>query len=160
MIDLEIINGDINFANGQPVVISDEQKLVQSLVKILVTPLRATSVRPGYGTYLTNILGHANIPDHIYLTKIRDAIEDAINNLMRQQAEASKRQYVSGGERIRNLLYVDVVRDPVDQRQLDIYIGVKAGSGSIIEKQFVIAPGQYVTEAYMKTTPSVGAGGY
>ena len=158
MYDIEIFNGDLNFANGEFALVRNESKLVQSLVKALVTPLRATSLRPGYGTYLGNILGRA-MPEFIYLTKIEDSIRASIQNLINEQAAASQRQYVSAGEMIRSVLYVSVGRNAMDNRQIDVYVGVQAGSGDIIERQFVIAPGVSVYQEGL-ATPSVGAGGY
>jgi hypothetical protein len=158
MYDIEIYNGDINFAKGGFTLVRDEAKLVQSLVKILITPLRNASLRPNYGTYLGNVLGHA-MPEFIYLTKISDSVKDSINYLISEQSKASQTQYVSPGERIRELLYVEVLRNSLDSRQLDVYVGVRAGSGNIIERQFVIAPGAFVSQRG-QVTPSVGGGGY
>ena len=158
MYDIEIYNGDMNFASGGFTLVRDEAKLVQSLVKILVTPLRSASLRPNYGTYLGNVLGHA-MPEFIYLTKIEDSVRESIYFLMSQQAEASQRQYVSPGETIREVLYVKVLVNGLDSRQLDVYVGVRAGSGNVVERQFMIAPGAFVSQAG-QVTPSVGGGGY
>ena len=158
MYDIEIYNGDMNFANGGFALVRDEAKLIQSLVKILVTPLRSASLRPNYGTYLGNVLGHA-MPEFIYLTKIEDSVRESIYFLMSQQAEASQRQYVSPGETIRAVLYVKVLVNGLDSRQLDVYVGVRAGNGNVVERQFMIAPGAFVSQAG-QVTPSVGGGGY
>jgi len=158
MYDIEIFNGDLNFAKGGFALVRDEAKLVQSLVKVLITPLRAASLRPNYGTYLGNILGHA-MPEYVYLTKIEDSVKDSIDYLIGEQAKAAQRQYVSPGERIREVLYVRVMRNGLDSRQIDVYVGVRAGSGRVIERQFVIAPGAFVSQRG-KVTPSVGGGGY
>jgi len=158
MYDIEIFNGDINFASGSLAIVKDEAKLVQELVKILVTPLRAASLRPNYGTYLGNVLGHA-MPEFIFLTKIEDSVKEAVEFLIGEQARAAITQYISPGERIQELLYVKVLKNGLDSRQLDVYVGVRAGSGTIIEKDFVIAPGAFISQRGL-TTPSVGAGGY
>lgn len=158
MYDIEIYNGDINFARGGFTLVRDEQKLVQSLVKVLITPLRTASLRPNYGTYLGNVLGHA-MPEFIYLTKIEDSIRNSIEWLMSEQSKAAQKQYVSPGEKIKEILYVKVLRSGADSRQLDVYVGIRAGNGNVVERQFMIAPGAFVSQGGM-ATPSVGGGGY
>lgn len=157
MFDIEIYNGDINFANGQFVLVIDGQKLVQSLVKILITPQKSDSLRPNYGTDIANILGHA-MPEFIYTTKIEESVSDAIRFLITEQSKASYRQYVSPGERIKELIYVNVVKNTTDSRQIDIYIGIRAGDGNIIERQFALAPGAYVSQRIGNAPPA--SGGY
>ena len=145
MYDIEILGGDINFTNGEFTLVRDEQKLVQSLIKILLTPLDDSSLRPNYGTDLTNSLGHA-MPEFIYLSKIEDSVRSAIEFMIDMQNRASSRQYVSSGETISQLLSVSVVRDQSDSRQIDVNIAIRAGNGNIVERQFVIAPGAFVSQ--------------
>lgn len=156
MYDIQILNGDINFAAGEFKLVRDEQKLVQMLVKALITPLRTASLRPNYGTYLGNVLGHA-MPEFIYLTKIEDSVRACVADLQAAQARAANRQYVSPGEQIRQILYVKVSRNGIDSRQIDVYIGIRAGSGAIVEQQYAIAPGAFVSQVNQVV---YSAGGY
>ena len=145
MFDIQIYNGDLSFNSGEFTVVKNEQKMVQALVKVLITPVRSSSLRPNYGTDLTDALGQA-MPDFIYLSKIEDSIRDAIAFLMNEQTKAASRQYVSAGERINQLLSVSVQRNAADLRQIDVNIVIRAGNGNIVQRQFAIAPGAFVSQ--------------
>ena len=143
--DLKIRNGDIFYKAGAVGTVKDEDKLVQSLIKLLLTPVRTASLRPDYGTALGGILGSV-MPDYIYLTKIQESITSAIKYMIMQQRAQSLYQYVSPGEQIRELLQVRVERNPSDTRQIEVRIAVRAGSGNVIERVFTIAPGAEVAQ--------------
>lgn len=138
--DLKIRNGDIFYRAGAVGLVKDEDKLVQSLIKLILTPIREESLRPDYGTALGGILGSV-MPDYIYLVKIEESIASAIKYMIRQQKAQAVYQYVSPGEQIRELLSVHVERNPDDTRQIDVRIALRAGSGNVIERVFTIAPG-------------------
>jgi len=142
--DLRIENGDISFQNGQIETVTNEDKLVQSLVRILLTPLGEVTLRPYYGTNLGGIITRPLLPDFIFITKIEDSVKEALEFLMQQQSIQSRYQYVSPGEEIREILSVMAERSPSDPRQINVGVAIRAGSGDVVAKTFTISPGAIV----------------
>jgi len=142
--DLRIENGDISFQNSQVEIVTNENKLVQSLVRILLTPRGGAKLRPYYGTNLGGVIAHPLIPDYIFITKIEDSIKEALDFLMYQQSLQARYQCVSPGEEIREILSVAVERSVVDPRQINVGIAIRAGSGDVVARTFTISPGAVV----------------
>ena len=156
--DIKIRNGDIVYRNGAADRVKDEDKLTQSLVKILLTEIRPYSLRPGYGTNIEMI--PQAIVDTIRLAKMEDSVKGAISYLINEQRRQVNYQYLSPGEIIRELLAISVNRSSIDPRQFEIYIVIRAGSGNIVEKKFYISPNSLVQQQKSYVNIPAEAGGY
>lgn len=123
--DLSIEKGDIKIGtDGSLSTVSGNNKLRQDIIKILLTDIGDNKFHPKYGSHV----GALRIGDHIdsklASLDIESSARNAITNLMSLQASQSKRQALSPGEVIIDVLEVSVVRDKADPRMYNIFVSV------------------------------------
>lgn len=124
--DLKIENGDISItADGKLNTVSDNNKLRQDIVKILLTKLGENKYHPTYGSSIGAIeIGHVTDESLLELD-LSSSAESSIRNLMTLQGSQAKRQYLTPGETIVAILDVSVDRDTIDPRVYNIFISVQ-----------------------------------
>jgi hypothetical protein len=124
--DLKITKGDISIGAGGIInTVSDNNKLRQDIIKILLTKLGENKFHPSYGSDVGAIqIGH--IPDKSLLElDLTSSAESSIRRLITLQRGQSRRQFLTPGETIVSILDVSVSRDEVDPRLYNIFISVQ-----------------------------------
>jgi phage baseplate assembly protein W len=123
--DLKIVRGDLAIDSGGDVVtVYGNDKLRQDIIKILLTKPGENKFFPGYGSAVGMLeIGSVPDPDFV-IDDLETSVESAINKVMSIQRKQAKRQYLSPGEVIVEILDVSAERDQNDPRVYNIFISV------------------------------------
>jgi phage baseplate assembly protein W len=123
--DLSIEKGDIKISpRGSIETVSGNSKLKQDIVKILLTDLGDNKFHPKYGSYVGALqIGHY-ADDKLMSLDMESSAKNALRNLMGLQRAQSRRQALTPGEVIVDVLSVIVKRDEVDPRLYNIFVSV------------------------------------
>jgi hypothetical protein len=123
--DFKIVNGNLSISNtGQVEIVEKEAKLVQDLLKIILSQKGFNKRHPWYGTNIING-GVGNSFDFQFTSSfLQSQVKSAIEILISLQKQQEKSQYVSPEESIAAIKNVSVKERFNDPRYLDIYISV------------------------------------
>ena len=123
--DLKLEKGDIRLdQSGSVLTVTGNAKLKQDIVKILLTELGDNKFHPGYGSYVGSMqIGHY-ADEKLVSLDIESSARTAIKNIMSLQRAQSRRQTLSPGEIIVDILNVSVTRDETDPRMYNVYVSV------------------------------------
>ena len=123
--DLSIEKGDIKIgSSGSVETVSGNSKLKQDIVKILLTDLGDNKFHPKYGSHVGALqIGHY-ADSKLMSLDIESSARNALKNLVALQRAQSKRQFLTPGETIIDILSVTVKRDEADPRMYNIFISV------------------------------------
>ena len=138
--DLKINQGDLAIgSDGDFDRVEDTEKLVQDILKILMTPLGANPFHAWYGSLLPSTLVGNPFEEEFIVkiadTQIRSALE-ALQN--RQRAQAASDQKGTPNELLAAIKSVKVVRDPVDPRFFSVFVTVLTKGLSSARTSFTI----------------------
>jgi phage baseplate assembly protein W len=123
--DLTVEKGDIKIGpSGSVQIVSGNSKLRQDIVKILLTDLGDNKFHPKYGSHVGALqIGHY-ADSKLMSLDIETSARNALKNLMALQRSQSRRQALTPGETIVDILNVTVKRDDVDPRLYNIFVSV------------------------------------
>jgi phage baseplate assembly protein W len=123
--DLALERGDIKInRDGSMKTVFGNSKLRQDIMKILLTELGDNKFHPKYGSHIGSLkIGHVADAKLISLD-LESSARTAIGNLISLQRTQSRRQGVTPGEIIIDILKVSVTRDQVDPRLYNIFVSV------------------------------------
>lgn len=123
--DLKISNRDLVIVNGDFQKISGTEKLIQDILKIVMTPMGGNPFFTYYGSLINgSMIGSAldfQFSSGIASDQLRSALE-TLQNLQRAQMASS--QKVTADELLAAVQSVEVLRNPVDPRYFSIFITV------------------------------------
>jgi len=123
--DLKIENGDIKIdPSGKLTIVFDNEKLKQDIIKLLLTKKGDNKYHYNYGSDVGALKVGTVLDDELLKLDLTSSTEDAIKNLMSMQKIQSKRQVLSAGEVIVDILNIAVERDVADPRMFNIFISV------------------------------------
>ena len=123
--DLSIEKGDIKISrNGSISTVSGNSKLKQDIVKILLTDLGDNKFHPKYGSHVGALqIGHY-ADSRLMSLDLESSARNALKNLMALQRSQARRQALTPGEVIVDILNVMVKRDEADPRLYNIFVSV------------------------------------
>lgn len=134
--DLKLESGSIVIANGDLVKVTNNDKLVQDIIKIVVTPVGSNTTHPWYGSALQDRVTGTAYPRDVLDQEVVASVAHAVKNLKSLQEQQSRAgQFVSPGEQIAKLIGVNVIRSVQDPRKMDIVISILTKSGIVLEEQ-------------------------
>lgn len=121
--DIKIVNGDISFdGQGRAELVRNNNKLVQSVLKLISTSLGSDPFEPGYGLGITvDSLGSVTTAS-VTTQKLEAEILSGIQVLQAEQQTLARTQVLTPGEIIQNIDFVVVEQDASDPRQYNIFI--------------------------------------
>lgn len=122
-IDLKIVNGDLVINQGALQTVKDSEKLIQDILKILLTDIGADPLQPSYGSYLSRaVVGNAM--QNSAITQIaKSQINTCMVNLQQlQQLQVKSLQKVSADEQLAAVTGISVIRSPFDPRLFNIKV--------------------------------------
>lgn len=124
--DLKIEDGDLRIgSNGDLAVVEHSEKMIQDVLKILMTPLNGNIFFPWYGSPISKSLIGAAFEGKfiaaIATNQIRNALE-TLKNLQEDQLTGG--QFVSSREQIAAIEDISVQRNEVDPRIFRVGITV------------------------------------
>lgn len=123
--DLSIKKGDVKIAkDGSVEAVAGNSKLKQDIVKILLTDLGDNKFHPNYGSKIGALqIGHY-ADSTLMSLDIESSARNAIKNLVSLQRSQARRQALTPGETIVNILAVSVNRDEADPRMYNVFVSV------------------------------------
>ena len=122
-IDLKIINGDLVITQGALQTVQDSEKLIQDILKILLTDVGADPLQPSYGSYLSrSVIG--NPMQNGAITQIaKSQINTCMVNLQQlQQLQIKSMQKMSADEQLAAVTGISVIRSSSDPRLFNIKV--------------------------------------
>lgn len=127
--DLKIINGDLVINQGDLQQVVDSEKLIQDILKILLTDVGGNPLHPSYGSYLSrSVVGNA-LQTQVVVQIAKSQINSCLTNLQYlQQLQIKSFQKVSADEQLAAVTGISVVRSAFDPRLFTVKVsGVTKG---------------------------------
>jgi len=123
--DLALERGDIKIGvSGSVKTVNGNAKLRQDIIKILLTELGDNKFHPKYGSYIGALrIGH-HADNKLVSLDLESSARTAVRNLMSLQRSQARRQNMSPGELIMDIVKISVARDDVDPRLYNIFVSV------------------------------------
>tara|TARA_Y100000310_G_scaffold291390_1_gene319308 strand:+ start:362 stop:793 length:432 start_codon:yes stop_codon:yes gene_type:complete len=123
--DLTLERGDIKIKpSGSVDMVIGNAKLRQDIIKILLTELGDNKFHPKYGSHIGSLQIGYHADNKLVSLDLETSARNAIKNLMSLQKSQSRKQPLSPGERIVDIVNVSVARDDIDPRLYNIFVSV------------------------------------
>ena len=137
--DLRIRNGDLSIGpEGTMKLISNNEKLRQDIVKILLTDVGDNEFHKFYGSRV-GALEIGSVADRSIIdADLEASVRRALSNLISMQKVQSRKQYLTPGEKILEVTSVSVERDNIDPRLYNVFISVLTQKLSTISEVITI----------------------
>lgn len=137
--DLKIVSNDLSLnPDGTLQTVINNDKLIQDIIKAILTPLGSNKFFKWYGCALVaRIVGQVLDPTLTQI-EIQRSIQDSLTNLISLQKAQARTQYVSAGESIAAIEEISVLRSNEDPRQYEIYVSVLTRKLTIAETTFTL----------------------
>lgn len=135
--DLKIESNDLILNNdGSVQTVRDNSKLLQDIIKAVLTEIGTNKFHKWYGNALApSVIGQAL--DIVTIeTEAQRTIQNTLNTLIALQNVQARTQYVSAGETIAAIRSIVVLRDNQDPRQFQISVSVLTRKLTIVEDTF------------------------
>ena len=137
--DLKILNNDLAInPDGTIQTVENNEKLIQDVLKAILTPLGSNIFFKWYGSDLNNRVVGQNLPPQLLDLEIKRSVENSIFNIMSLQKSQARSQYVSAAEIIASVNDINVLRNEEDPRQFEIYIAILTKKLNVIETTFSV----------------------
>lgn len=138
--DLDITNGDLTIlADGSFKTVQNNPKLVQDIVKIIITPLGSNRFEPWYGCDVGDKTIGRSLSPQLMLQEIQTSIQQSLDNLKQLQLSQASSQLVSLAEQINSIKSIKAEYDPSDSRQINVTVTVITKRLEQIEEVFTIS---------------------
>ena len=105
-------------------IVERNDKIIQDIIKILLTDLGENKFHPYYGSSAGKLDVGSVLDQDFFKTKIEDSVIQAINNLISLQKNRAKFQYITPSETILEVSGVRVNRDTNDPRMWSVFVSV------------------------------------
>lgn len=131
--DLRLQDGDIVLgADADFDVVTDGAKLVQDVIKIITTPQGSNKFQQAIGSLINKRLIGQVLNAQNTVTVLQSSVEEALIILQKLQKQQSQTQALSPAETLVQINSIDVSRDSVEPRQLNVVLKLMAGDGSLL----------------------------
>ncbi len=129
--DLLILDGDLVIgSNADLTTVTNEQKLVQDLLKIALTDAGSNPLQSWYGSLLSQSLIGSVLPSNVIISVAQSQLQSAIQNLQTlQQLQIQSGQTVTPAETIAAVKNVSITKNTIDPRLYQVVI-------QVLNKQF------------------------
>lgn len=137
--DLKITNNDLAInSDGSLQTVRNNDKLVQDILKAILTPLGSNKFFKWYGCLVgQRVIGQV-LDASLMETEIQRSIQDTLSNVIALQKAQAQSQYVSPGESIAAVMDIMVLRNDSDPRQYEIYVSVLTKKLTVAETTFTL----------------------
>jgi len=140
--DLRIEANDLKInPDGTIQTVRDNEKLVQDIVKAILTTLGSNRFHNWYGSLLSSAMIGQVLDASMAEIEAESAISNTLSNLIALQKSQAQFQYVSAGETIAAVRDISVTRDETDPRQYQITVSVLTKKLTIVEETFSLTVG-------------------
>lgn len=140
--DLLIRNGDLAIGqDGDLAKVEDSDKLIQDVLKILVTPLGSNVFYPWYGSLINrSMIGQAFFEMELLASMGSSQLQNSLETLQRLQQKQALEQRVSPFEQIAAVKRVKIERNQVDPRFFLVAVDIATRALSVVTVQFNLDP--------------------
>ena len=138
--DLKLSGGDLEITStGGLKRIFNEDKLLQDIIKIVLTPQGSSQLYPWYGSPLSDrVIGKVLDPKLLDF-EMTNALLFSLNTLKDlQRAQEIDGQYLSPTEVLSQIRNIQVIPNIYDGRAYSIVISVATRRGNIVEETFTV----------------------
>lgn len=140
--DLRIKSGDLVIEKSDLGTITGTDKLTQDLLKIALTPVGGNSLQPWYGSFISRTLIGSVLPTDLVFSMAKSQLQKSVENLKDlQNLQVSSGQKVSPNEQISYIRDINILRNSIDPRVLQVFINVISRSFGQISATFNVSPG-------------------
>lgn len=139
--DFKIRDGDLSIGeDGDLARVENTDKLIQDILKIVITPMGSNQFYPWYGSRLSKSL-IGNVFDHEFMSTVAsNQLQNALENLQRLQQEQARLQRVTPFEQLAALRGVRIERNQVDPRFFLVVINAVTRALTEINTGLTIKP--------------------
>jgi len=137
--DFKLENGDIQLSNEKDLdIVVDNEKLLQDLLKILVTPLGGNKAHSWYGSNIGEIQVGGVFDLDFSLESSSAQARSATENLMRMQISQAQTQILSPAETITAIRDVYINTNNQDSRVLEVKVSVLTSALTVVTARFEV----------------------
>jgi phage baseplate assembly protein W len=138
--DLKIVSGDLVLKNGKLDIVQDSAKLIQDILKILLTAAGSNPLQSWYGSFLSRtIIGNPNNDPGMLIQIAKSQIETALTNLQNlQKLQLQSFQRMSADEQLSAILGISVTQSQVNPTLFMIKIKVMTAGLRSVDTSFVV----------------------
>jgi hypothetical protein len=123
--DIKVISGDLVLQGGDFRLVYDSEKLIQSILKICLTPAGSNALQPWYGSFINRSLIGSSLASSITVQIAQSQLQNALQNLMTlQQQQVKSFQTVSPDEQINSISGINITRSTVNPTQYNVVVSV------------------------------------
>lgn len=132
-VDLTLKNGDIAISqNADFDMVTDGQKLVQDVIKMITTPSGTNKFQPNIGSLINKRLIGQTLNAQNTVTVLQGSVQEALVLLQKLQKQQAQVQALSPAETLVSINSITVQRDSVEPRQLNVVLSIMAADGSLL----------------------------
>jgi len=123
--ELKLTNGDLTIGtNGDLETVTNTDKLIQDILKMLLTPVGTNVFFPWYGSLLTSAMVGSPMEDEFIVTAATMQITNALQTLQALQRDQMSSQRVTASELLAAIKEVNVERNSIDPTYYSIAVRV------------------------------------
>jgi phage baseplate assembly protein W len=139
-IDLKITNGDLVINNGDLQTVQDSEKLIQDILKILLTDVGADPLQPAYGSFLARSVIGTAINNGALVQIAKSQINTCLTNLQSlQKKQVAQMQKVSADEQLAAITGISVIRSTFDPRLFNVKVSCLTKGFQPVSTAFTIS---------------------
>ncbi len=137
--DLRISQGDLAIgSDGDVDRVEDTEKLIQDVLKILLTPLGGNPFHTWYGSLISGTLVGNAFEDEFLIKIASSQINSALETMQNLQKAQTAVQKVTPNELLAAIRDVEVNRNPVDPRIYSVFVTVLTKGLSTVRTAFSV----------------------
>jgi hypothetical protein len=136
--DLLSQNGDLVITNGDFATVSNEDKLIQDILKIVLTEVGGNPLNQWYGSLIGKTLIGSILPQGILISTAKQQLTTALQNLQNlQNLQVASSQPVTPGEQLAFVSGISIAQGTADPRAYQIVIQVLNRAFGQVSAEFV-----------------------
>lgn len=137
--DLKLMGGDIVLKNGDLQKVEDTEKLIQDILKILISPQGCNSFNPWYGSALSKDIIASGLDVDMMINIARAQTSSTLDTLKQlQDAQMKSQQTVTANEQISMIKDIFIFRDRVDPMTINIIVNALSKGLKTVSASFQI----------------------
>jgi hypothetical protein len=137
--DLKLEGGDLKLARDKDFEkVENNNKLLQDLLKIIITPLKANKAFPWYGSGVNGAIIGENFDLDFATSAAASQVRNSVENLQKMQLSQAQTQVLSPAESIVAIKDVYINTNSSDLRVVEIKVSVLTAALTVVEASFSV----------------------
>jgi len=138
--DLRLQSGDVVLgADADFDIVTNGAKLVQDVIKMITTPQGSNRFQVAIGSLINKRLIGQVLTAQNTVTVLQASVEEALITLQKLQKQQAQTQALSPSETLVQINSIDVKRDSVEPRQLNVVLKLTAGDGNLLTETLTMS---------------------